>query len=218
MRLAAAGPGVAFIAVLTWASSTRAQPPEWGGPGQNTPPPANGPELKVGTGYTQGFGKLTPSQGVFDVGGAGMAVDVEADERLDPRWSLGVQAEYQELSPNTLNNAAARGLAGNLGVTYHAAPASRADPWLRVGTGYRGVWSVAPRKMPTQLIHGFEVAKVVVGYDLRIQPNVALAPVVGADLNVFGWQVQGGWPTALTAPQVATFVFAGIQGRFDFGR
>jgi hypothetical protein len=200
---------------VTWAPSSRAQ--EWGAPGRNTPPSPNGPELKVGTGYTQGFGKLTPAQAVLDVGGPGLSVDVEADGRLDPRWSLGLQAEYQELAPNTLNNAAARGLAANVGVTYHGAPASRRDPWLRVGTGYRMLWQVAPHHVPTLLVHGLEIAKAVVGYDIRIGPNIALAPVVGADLNMFAWQVQSGWPTALPSAQLATFVFAGIQGRFDLG-
>jgi hypothetical protein len=64
------------------------------------------------------------------------------------------------------------------------------------------------------LTNGFEFAKVVAGLDLRFTQDVAVAPVVGADANVFLWQ-SGVNQTAINNPRVSTFVFAGVRGRFD---
>jgi hypothetical protein len=63
--------------------------------------PSNALELKVGTGYTQGYGPLTPTRSIRDVAGAGIGASVDADYRFGPRWSIGLQGEYQEFAPNT---------------------------------------------------------------------------------------------------------------------
>lgn len=42
-------------------------------------------------------------------------------------------------------------------------------------------------------------------------------PVIGADATTFLWQDVGGNNTAIGSPAVSTFVFAGVQGRRDFG-
>jgi hypothetical protein len=177
--------------------------------------PANALELKLGTGYTEGFGRIAPSQSIPDVAGGGLGVDVDVDYRVDPRWSLGIQGEYQEFTNEV--DMAARGLASNVGFTYHALPQLRGDPWLRLGTGYRLLWQVNPPGAPTRVVHGLELAKATVGYDVRVTEDVALAPAVGADLNLFLWQDQNGLNTALSSAQVGMFVFAGLQGRFDVG-
>jgi hypothetical protein len=180
--------------------------------------PSNALELKVGTGYTQGFGLLTPSQSIPDVAGAGLGVDADIDYRASPGVSVGVQGEYQEFANNTNANQAARGMAGNIGVTGHFAPYQHGDPWVRFGTGYRLLWNVDPNNgSGTTLIHGFEVGKLTLGYDLRPSAEVAIAPVIGADLDIFGWQEQGGVNTTLSSAQVGFFVFGGLQGRFDIG-
>ena len=41
--------------------------------------------------------------------------------------------------------------------------------------------------------------------------------MMGVDLNLFIWDRVDGVTTALSSAQVGTFVFAGIQGRFDAG-
>jgi hypothetical protein len=180
--------------------------------------PTNSFELKVGAAYTQGFGMLTPGRSILDVAGAGIAADLDLDYRADPHVSVGLQGEYQEFNNNSTNNTAARGFAGNVGVTFHANPSSRGDPWLRFGTGYRLLWDVNPTNgTPTQLVHGFELGKLILGYDIRVDPQVALAPAVGADLNLFAWQYQNGVSTTLHNAQVGMYVFAGLQGRFDIG-
>jgi hypothetical protein len=206
--------GVALVGIgaLSWARTAAAQERQAEG---TVPAPSDALELKVGTGYTQGFGNIAPGLGIPSVAGAGIGVDADIDYRLTPHSSLGVQAEYQEFT-NELNTAA-RGLAANVGITVHGTPFLRGDPWLRLGTGYRLLWSVNPPGLPTTLLHGFELAKATIGYDVRVSPDIAIAPVVGADLNLFVWQDQAGVSTSLSTAQVGTFVFAGIQGRFDMG-
>jgi hypothetical protein len=180
--------------------------------------PTNAFELKVGAAYSQGFGMLTPRQSVLDVAGAGIAADLDLDYRADPYWSFGVQGEYQEFANNSTNNNGARGFVGNLGVTFHGSPMSHADPWVRFGTGYRLLWNVSPTNgTPTQLVHGFEVGKLTLGYDLKPAAEVAISPVVGIDLNIFAWQLQNGVSTTLSTAQVGSYVWAGLQGRFDVG-
>jgi hypothetical protein len=206
---------VAVTIVATLPSNARAQEE---GLGRHMAAPTNAFELKIGTEYTQGFGLLTPSQSIHDVAGAGLGAHLDLDARVDPYWSIGVQGEYQEFNANTNTNSGARGLAGNVGVTWHTMPFVVGDPWIRLGTGYRMLWSVDPTNGgPTQLVHGFELAKATIGYDLRATPGVALAPVIGADIDLFTWQYQGGTGTALSSAQVGMFVFGGLQARFDVG-
>jgi outer membrane protein OmpA-like peptidoglycan-associated protein len=117
-------------------------------------------------------------------------------------------------------NSSSRGLAANLGATYHFEPVVRGDPWLRLGTGYRMVWENDPTGASgaTVLRHGFELLTAKVGYDVRVSEDVALAPVVGADLDMFLWEdPSNGNSHALSSAQVGTFVYAGLQGRFDIG-
>jgi hypothetical protein len=182
---------------------------------QALPGPTNAFELKVGTGYTQGFGRIAPDRGLSEVAGPGIGVTVDADYRANPMWSLGMQGEYQEFQ--SARNLAARGAAANVGFSYHTAPVLRGDPFVRLGAGYRLLWDVSPPGEPTTVRHGFELAKATVGYDVRLSSGVALAPQVGADLNLFVWQDRNGANRFLSSPQVGTFVFAGVQGRFDIG-
>lgn len=188
------------------------------GPTLNLQAPSNTLELRIGTGYTQGFGLLSSSQSIDAVAGPGVGIDAAADYRFDPRWSIGLQGEYQEFAPNTSATAAARGSAGNVGFTYHASPFVRGDPFLRIGTGYRLLWDVHPvGGAPTVLVHGFQLATATLGYDFRSSPGIAIAPVVGVDLVLWTWQDHGGTNIPLPSAQVGTFLFAGMQGRFDVG-
>jgi hypothetical protein len=177
-------------------------------------------ELKLAGGYTQGFGNFSPSLGMPSVAGAGVAGNLDIDYRMTPHASVGVMGQYAQFSSE--NNAAARGVVGNIGITYHGAPYTRADPWIRFGAGYRLLWSVHQfvngAEGPTVLVHGFELGALNLGYDLRLSEGVAIAPMAGVDLNLFIWDhINGGSSGALSSAQVATFVFAGIQGRFDGG-
>lgn len=185
-------------------------------PRSNLRAPSNTLELRIGTGYTQGFGLLNSSQSIHDVAGPGIGINAAADYRFDPRWSIGLQAEYQEFAPNTSAATDARGATANVGFTYHASPFIRGDPFVRIGTGYRFLLDVNPvGGAPTALMHGFVLTTATVGYDFRSSPSFAIAPVVGADLDLWTWQVHNGTNIPLPTPQVGTYLFAGMQGRFD---
>jgi outer membrane protein OmpA-like peptidoglycan-associated protein len=180
--------------------------------------PSDALELKATSGYTQGFGGVAPGRGVDRVAGAGIGVGGDVDYRIDREWSVGAEGQYQEFV--AADNTSARGTNANIGATYHFNPVFRGDPWARLGTGYRWLWENGPggAQGVNTMRHGFEPLAAKVGYDVRVSPDVALAPVVGADLNVFAWEVNSSstWST-MSTPQVATFVYAGLQGRFDIG-
>jgi hypothetical protein len=200
------------VGVATWGSSANAQEaPRWQ---SYVPAPTNAFELKLGTGYTQGIGNIAPGTSIINVAGAGIGFSGDLDYRFSPYASVGVESQYQEFT--TENNTGSRGLAFNLGVTVHAAPYRRADPFLRLGTGYRLLWDVNPISAPpntTNLFHGFDTITGKLGVDIRVSKDVALAPVIGADLQVFVWENSN----ALSTAQLGTFVYGGLQGRFDVG-
>jgi outer membrane protein OmpA-like peptidoglycan-associated protein len=185
---------------------------------QHVSAPSNALELKVGTGYTQGFGMTAPGRSLPNVAGPGLGVSADVDYRLTPRWSFGGEAQYQEFTNQ--QNSSARGLAANIGATVHFNPDVRGDPWLRLGAGYRLLWENDPTGVSgiTVLRHGFDLVAAKIGYDVRVSENVALAPVVGADLNVFLWEdASNSGSHALSSAQAGAFVYAGLQGRFDIG-
>jgi hypothetical protein len=149
------------------------------------------------------------------VAGPGIGIDLGVGYRTSPRWSVGAEGQYQEFA-NELN-AAARGLAAGVSATYHLNPSLRADPFVRMGGGYRLLWSVNPPGGSTTTIGGLQMAKAAFGYDVRVSPDVALSPVVGADLDFFVLRESNGVMRGLAPPQLAAFVFAGLAGRFDIG-
>jgi hypothetical protein len=179
------------------------------------PAPVNAFEIAVNSGYTQGFGHAAPGLGMPSVAGAGVNGTLNLAYRVNPWVSAGLQGEYVEFVSQ--QNTAARSVVGNMGVTFHFAPLYRGDPYLRIATGWRGLWSVNPPGSATTLFHGFEIAKLSLGYDIRLSPAVAISPQIGADLTLFVWQDVGGASNALSSAEAATFIYAGLAGRFDMG-
>jgi hypothetical protein len=209
--IALMGTAILGLSAVAWGSDASAQEaPPWR---QTMPAPSNSFELKVGTGYTQGFGNIAPGRSIINVAGAGIGVSADADYRINPMLSAGAEVQYQEFT--TENNTGSRGLAANVGATMHAKPQMAGDPWMRLGVGYRFLWDVGhiDARNNTNMFHGFDLLTAKVGYDFRPSPDVALAPVVGADLQTFIWENSA----ALSKAQVGTFIYAGLQGRFDIG-
>jgi hypothetical protein len=138
-------------------------------------------------------------------------VSVDADYRVDPNTSFGLELQYQEFVRE--NNGGVRGVAMNLGATHHLSPRTRGDAWARAGAGYRILWVVDPpgALATTNMYHGFDVFTLKVGYDIRTGSDVAFGPVIGADAQMFVWQNADAYDRV----QFGGFVYAGIQGRFD---
>lgn len=180
---------------------------------ENVPAPNKAVEIAIASGYTQGFGETQRGVGVPSVATPGVGFELGAGYRINPRLSLGAVGQYYELNAERAANA--RGMTVGLAGTYHFAPEKRMDPWLELGTGYRLLWEVSSVN-PDVLTHGFQLARARVGLDIRGAEPVAFAPFVGADANLFLWQ-DAGSSVAIADPRLNTFIFAGIQGRFDFG-
>jgi hypothetical protein len=90
------------------------------------------------------------------------------------------------------------------------------DPWVGLSTGWRGLWHVPDQGKSTAL-QGLEMARLQVGLDYRITPEVALAPVIGASMSIF--LTQDGSATAgyetIGSPKPNFFFFGGLMARFD---
>jgi hypothetical protein len=178
--------------------------------------PRNAVELDVSTGYTQGAGMIQSGLSVPDVVRAGIAVGVGAGYRIDPYWKVGIDGEFQEFTAE--QGTGARGLRTQVNAAYHFMPYTRLDPFVQLGTGYRFLWQTNAGTAPTAMLHGLDLARAAVGFDLRVSPDVAFGPVLGADINIFPWQHNSdGTNITLSSPMLNTFVFAGLQGRFDIG-
>jgi len=204
------------LGVVSWASKAHAQEEAYF---QHTlPAPSNAFELQLSTGYTQGLGNIAPNRPIIDVAGAGIGFTADVGYRASAHASIGLEGQYQAFTAE--NSSSAQGLDLNVGVTLHATPESRGDPWLRLATGYRMLWQANPTgplgfemANTTNMFHGFDIVNARIGYDIRASNGVAFAPMVGANLQSFVWENS----TALSKAQFGTFLYAGLQGRFDAG-
>ncbi len=179
------------------------------------PAAENAVELTIGSGYTQGFGSLKSGVGMPSVATGGLGIDLGVGYRIDPRWSVSWAGEYQELTPERAGSGA-RGFTTSIAAQYHFSPVSRVDPWVEIGAGYRFLWE-DPSIGPTLLSHGWQLARVRAGLDLRADAHVAFGPMIGADATMFLFQDGDDLPTYISDPRLSTFIFAGVQGRFDIG-
>jgi hypothetical protein len=169
----------------------------------------------MSTGYTQGFGSLKSGVGMPSIVTPGVAFDLGVGYRVDPKLAVLWAGEYAELTAERTGSA--RAFTTGVAVQYHFMPMQRVDPWLEGGVGYRFLVE-DPTIGPNLLTHGFQLARVRVGVDFRVEEAVALGPMVGLDANLFLFQDIPNAATAIADPRLSTFVFAGLQGRFDFGR
>jgi hypothetical protein len=223
-RLAAAGAfatvfGVASVASAQGAAVVGPTPTptyERAGFENKVPAPMDAFELTAGAGYTQPFGRMRSGRDFRGVAHEGMGVELGLGLRVAPKWSLGIDGSFQEL--NAMTGTGIRGVQLGVDATYHASPFSRVDPFAQIGLGYRGLWQRNPAGTPDVITHGIELARLSLGLDFRASRNVALGPMIGGDLDMFMWQTTaGGGTAAIAAPRLSTFVFAGLQGRFDIG-
>lgn len=189
------------------------------GSAKNLAPATNAVELTIGTGYEQGFGNIQTGQpSLTDFGQAGGAVQTSVGYRVLPQLTLSLYGSFagfgraSGVDPSANIYSAAAGVQTD----WHFLPkGSELDPWVSLGSGWRGYWVNQSSGNVTD--QGMEIAKLQVGLDYRIAQAVAISPVVGADLSTFFTQQtpeSSGW-TNISSPQVNTFFFAGVMGRFD---
>jgi outer membrane protein W len=182
-------------------------------------PAANALELTVGTGYAQGFGDIASNRpALTDVAQPGGAVQIGVGYRLIPQLTLGLYGSGAMFSRGDQVDTTSNLYSASAGVQadWHFIPSgSEFDPWVSLGTGWRGYWVRADQG--TTSLQGLELAKLQLGVDYRVARAVAISPVIGADLSMFLSESNPGTSSYsnVADPRVNTFVFAGLQGRFD---
>lgn len=100
----------------------------------------------------------------------------------------------------------------------HLRPDRSVDPWVSLGTGWKGLW-INPAQGKSTSLQGVELARVQLGVDYRVNRDVAIAPVVGGSLDMFLQQnspMTSGY-TDLQTKKANFTGFAGLAGRFDVG-
>jgi hypothetical protein len=187
-------------------------------------------EIGASLGYTQGFGQFSapgaamlagrpiPSGGVDTVAGPGLSTGLNLGYRANPYIRIGWTGQIQKFqaAEELGGDASAMGIGTSVDVAFHTNPYHRLDPWVSVGAGHRAIWAAPAGENNNTLIHGLQLAKVQVGMDLRTTRNVAIGPMIGADLDMFFWRApEAGTAAIIGSKKLSTFVYAGVQATFD---
>jgi outer membrane protein W len=180
--------------------------------------PSNAFEIQVSTGYAQGFGPQISTRGLpsTTLDRPGMGAGLGLAYRATPNSSVGLVGSYT--MQDTAGGAELRGATASLDATYHANPFQRLDPFLSIGTGYRMLWDSPADNAADTFTHGFQLARAAIGVDVRVSKDIAIAPTLGGDVNMFLWRnATGGSMQTIANPKVNAYLFAGVAGRFDMG-
>src|SRR5258708_3377141 len=150
-------------------------------------PATDSVELTVGTGYAQGFGDISANRpNLTDVGQSGGAVQIGVGYRVIPQLSLGVYGTGAMFSRGDQVDSSSNLYSATAGVeaAWHFLPsANQLDPWVSLGTGWRGYW--IHDDLGTASLQGLQLAKLQAGLDYRVSRDIAISPVIGADLSMF---------------------------------
>jgi opacity protein-like surface antigen len=183
--------------------------------------PRNALEIGVNTGYSQGFGKIARGETVGRTADAGFGAGLNLAYRATPGMSIGAVGQFQGFNPDDRlgSDAKVRGVTAGVDATFHFAPYERVDPFLSLGSGYRLLWTMPKGPRNDVLTHGFELARLNLGLDMRVSPDIAVGPMIGADLDMFVWRNPEGSAgnSEIDGRRVSTFIYGGVQGRFDVG-
>jgi hypothetical protein len=169
-------------------------------------------ELAFGAGNHLGLGSFggAPVR-LQDLSGGGTTLEIGLGYRLKPAWVLGVYATGSRFAGQDVDRLETSVLTSSAGVqlTWHTRPDMFVDPWLGLGTGWRGMWLDGEAGRGTS--HGLDLARVQAGLDFRILSSFALAPVIGADWLVELWSD----PPVRGRTGVNAFLFAGALARLQ---
>jgi hypothetical protein len=184
-------------------------------------PVSNAVEIGVTGGYTQGGGKLGGNLGSLeDTAGAGATAEIDLGYRIIPELSVGLYgtfAGYQR-GDHLVGDNNVFGASAGVQAAWHFRPDRSVDPWVKLGTGWQGLW-LDPSNAKTTSLQGFELARLQVGADYRLTRDIAISPVIGGSATLF---VSEDSPmttdyTEIHDKKVNVSGFAGIAGRFDIG-
>jgi hypothetical protein len=184
-------------------------------------PVKNALEIAIGTGYSQGGGKLGGSmRNLEDISGPGASVELDLGYRIIPSLSVGAYGTFSQYQHGDLVDSSTDVFGATAGVqaAWHFRPDMSIDPWVSLGTGWKGLW-LNPRSGKVTSLQGLELARLQLGVDYRVSKDISLTPVVGGSLGMF---VSEDSPmtndyTEIHDKQVNFTGFAGLSGRFDLG-
>lgn len=213
----------AALSTLLLSGVASAQPPkdvpiEAGAGGAAPKAPENAIELKVGFDYAQAFGGLGKSlPSLADLGTAGGELQLGVGYRLNPNLMLGIYGTGDQFGrgANVSSSASLYSATAGLEANWHFLPNQVWDPFIGLGSGWRGYW--VGTDQGTTSLHGWQILRLDIGVDYRMADAVSMAPVIGADLTTFFGQQIAGQSTFYNVgtPEVNTFIYAGLLGRFD---
>jgi hypothetical protein len=174
-------------------------------------------ELDVATGYTQGHGPAAGGMmpGLEDLAGGGGALRLGVGWRIAPRWTAGTYFEASRLGSGEQGTDGMTSFAAGLQGQLHLAPASRLDPWIGLGAGWRGLW--LEHAAGTHVLQGLDLARVEAGLDWRVSDRLAVAPVVGLSFTEM-LSEKGPGASGYSDVQdrdIGQVLFVGVNGRFD---
>jgi hypothetical protein len=175
--------------------------------------PARAIEISVATGYTRGMGAIGDGmQRIEDISRAGASVELDAMFRIDATFAVGGYLALARYA--TVEQVGVLGAGAGVQAVAHLRPDRSADPWVSLATGWRSL-AVSAQGTPNGSLEGFDLARVQLGVDYRVNENVAIAPVVGASLSTFVVEESPGRFTELADKTLRVVGFAGLAGRFD---
>jgi hypothetical protein len=187
----------------------------------NVPAVSHAFEVGIGGGYAQASGDIGDGMSsIGDLAGGGGAVELQLGYRVLPQLTVGVYGSFASYAEGEQieNPSDVFGASAGVRADWHLLPHEDMDPWISLSSGWRGMW-LSPDAGGDTSLQGFELARLQVGVDYRITPDVAIAPVVGAGLSLYAWQdapASDGYQD-IDDPQANFNVFAGLMGRFDLG-
>lgn len=178
-------------------------------------------EVSIGAGYAQGAGNTGGDMAdLQDLTGPGGAVELDVGYRVIPNLTLGAYGTLalHDNGDSLANDTTVTGATAGVQAAWHFRPDRSIDPWIRLGTGWKGLW-LSPDQGKTTSLQGLELARLQVGVDYRITPDIAIAPVVGGSLGMFVSQDSPMTDeyTEIADKEVNFTGFAGIAGTFDLG-
>jgi hypothetical protein len=177
-------------------------------------------EVALGVGYTQGVGGAGAAGNVEDITGAGGSLEAQIGVRLIPSLAVGMYGTYARFRHGDAfaDGSNAQAITAGIQATWHARPARSLDPWISLGTGWRGLW-LSPAGVPSSSLQGIELARLQLGVDYRLSPRFAVSPVIGASASLFVAQdsVTTNGLMALHDNRLNLYGFTGLVGRFDVG-
>jgi len=180
--------------------------------------PSSAWELGVGAGYSQGVGDIGGnSPTLTDLSHAGGEIQLNVGCRINPNWLVGVYGSGGKFSTGNAVSGDSDIYSATAGVqaNYHLLPYQQWDPWIGLGAGWRGHWISQPAGTDSR--HGLDVARLQVGVDYRVNPQLSIAPYLGASATIFLTQqlAQQSSFGNISDPNVNFFFAGGFLGRFD---